>query len=448
MEAADLKVKLNRASEGIADLEQLLAKLNPESWLFREVRRKIEDVFLRTDDQDGLAKYYAAWLDEESRKTSRRWPASPGCSRGRLACPRRRSGSTRPSSSPRRARSCGWRSSSSSSMTSVMPRPSQQYAALDKADPNNPDYLRDWGKLVLRDTSRPKDERQDGGRENLAAAGRGPADRSADRHAGRRPVPPRRDARRRRWSCTKRRSSWRRPRRSIASIWASIYHILKRPDEALATWRKMAEGNQRTATNLARLAEVLAQFGYMKEALPEIAAACELDPKDFSLQLKAADLQIRGEQYDAALASLARAEKLAQNDEEREAVLSQQIKTHMLQNKLADLAAELTQKTASGERDASPIGSCWPAIARRCTSIPKRPRRSTRRCKLEPNHIRSLAAAARIAEQAGDLQDGRRSQPQAGRRRSPRPHGVSGARGRRWKRSLAASTRRWPPAAS
>src|SRR6478736_1426639 len=52
MEAAELKVKLSRAKEGIADLEQLLAKLNPESWLFREVRRKIEDVFLRTDDQD------------------------------------------------------------------------------------------------------------------------------------------------------------------------------------------------------------------------------------------------------------------------------------------------------------------------------------------------------------------------------------------------------------
>src|SRR5262249_46221530 len=59
IEAADLKVRLNRASEAVADLEQLLAKLNPESWLFREVRRKIEEVFLRTDDQDGLAKYYA-----------------------------------------------------------------------------------------------------------------------------------------------------------------------------------------------------------------------------------------------------------------------------------------------------------------------------------------------------------------------------------------------------
>ena len=38
--------------------------LNPESWLFREVRRKIEEVFLRTDDQDGLAKYYSGWVEK------------------------------------------------------------------------------------------------------------------------------------------------------------------------------------------------------------------------------------------------------------------------------------------------------------------------------------------------------------------------------------------------
>src|SRR5262245_23922665 len=53
IDTAELKVKLSRKSEGIADLEQLLSRLNPDSWLFREVRRKIEEVFLRTGDQDG-----------------------------------------------------------------------------------------------------------------------------------------------------------------------------------------------------------------------------------------------------------------------------------------------------------------------------------------------------------------------------------------------------------
>jgi tetratricopeptide (TPR) repeat protein len=97
------------------------------------------------------------------------------------------------------------------------------------------------------------------------------------------------------------------------------YHILKRPDEALTTWRQMAEGQQRTAENLNRLAEVLAQFGYLKEALPEIRTACSLDPKDFSLHLKAADLHVKAEDYATALSSLSVADKLAQSDEEREA---------------------------------------------------------------------------------------------------------------------------------
>src|SRR5207247_10640841 len=138
------------------------------------------------------------------------------------------------------------------------------------------------------------------------------------------------------------------------------YGILKRESDALATCRKMAEGQQRPATSLARLAEVLAQFGYLKEALPQIAAACELDPKDFGLALKAADLEIRAESYDTALASLAKADKLSQNDEEREAVLNQQIKTYTLQNKLSDLAAELTLKAAG----ASASHQDWFLLAR------------------------------------------------------------------------------------
>ena len=44
-------------------------------------------------------------------------------------------------------------------------------------------------------------------------------------------------------------------------------HQLKRPDEAMAEWAKIAEGSNRNARNLGRLAEVLAGFGYVKEAI-------------------------------------------------------------------------------------------------------------------------------------------------------------------------------------
>ncbi len=64
IEAADLLVKLNRGSEGVAMLEALLASLNPDGWLHRDVRRRIEDIFLRTEDTGGLAKYYEGWLEK------------------------------------------------------------------------------------------------------------------------------------------------------------------------------------------------------------------------------------------------------------------------------------------------------------------------------------------------------------------------------------------------
>ena len=48
----------------------MLAKLRPDSWLHREVRRKVEEVFLRNDDQAGLVAYYQS-LDQEGTRRRR-----------------------------------------------------------------------------------------------------------------------------------------------------------------------------------------------------------------------------------------------------------------------------------------------------------------------------------------------------------------------------------------
>ena len=64
MESAELKVRLKQTAKALADFESLLGELNPDSWLHREVRHKIEDVFLRNDDQAGLAKYYQGWVEK------------------------------------------------------------------------------------------------------------------------------------------------------------------------------------------------------------------------------------------------------------------------------------------------------------------------------------------------------------------------------------------------
>ncbi len=157
--AAELKLKLNRAAEGIADLERTLATLNPESWLFREVRRKIEEAFLRSDDQDGLAKYYSAWLEKHPQdvdamarlaRVLARQARIPEAQQWldkalRLA----------PSRKELRLAFIDHLVDDQRYAEAI-----QQYAALDKAEPNNPDYIAQWGKLILRDASRLLPERQ------------------------------------------------------------------------------------------------------------------------------------------------------------------------------------------------------------------------------------------------------------------------------------------------
>ncbi len=65
MQAAELKVRLGRGEEALKDFEGMLAKLRPDSWLHKEVRRKIEEVFLRNDDSAGLVSYYESRTKKE-----------------------------------------------------------------------------------------------------------------------------------------------------------------------------------------------------------------------------------------------------------------------------------------------------------------------------------------------------------------------------------------------
>ena len=143
------------------------------------------------------------------------------------------------------------------------------------------------------------------------------------------------------------------------------YHALKRPDDALAAWRPIAAGPNRSAKNLARLAEVLAGFGYKDEAIAAAAEACTLDPEALELRLKHADLLQAAERFDAAGGELAVAARLAADDDERETVLERQIKNEQAGGKLAErIAALRTEIAAAGERRSRPRGGARRRLAR------------------------------------------------------------------------------------
>ncbi len=120
----------------------------------------------------------------------------------------------------------------------------KQYAAMDQLDPNNPDILRDWGKLLLSDASKPKEQRRDAAgklwRRLLTARPDDPvvvaqvadlfrqselSDEALDLYRQAIKLAP--DA------------------AQYREYLGEYLHLLKRTDEALAAWREIAAGRGR-----------------------------------------------------------------------------------------------------------------------------------------------------------------------------------------------------------
>ncbi|HEY4259805.1 MAG TPA: tetratricopeptide repeat protein, partial [Schlesneria sp.] len=296
MEAAEIKVRLGKSDEAIKEFEKLLGQLNPDNWLFREVRRRIENVYLRTDDQAGLIGYYEAWTKknpEDLEAISRLARLLAGLGRGTEAQTWLEKGLK---SAPSRKE---LRNALIAQLVyeQKFPEAIAQYEQLDKYEPNNPDTLRDWGRLILKDTKRDEATRKkDAGtvwRRLTTAKPKDPliASQVAElfRHAEMID-----DA-----LALYRKSIELAPESAQYKEYLGEYfHSLQRKDEAMAIWRQMAEGKAKTAANLARLAEVLAGFGYLGEAVDANAEACKLDPKEINLQIKQADLLSQAEKHE------------------------------------------------------------------------------------------------------------------------------------------------------
>ena len=236
-----------------------------------------------------------------------------------------------------------------------------QYEALDQADPSNPDTLRDWGALVLRDTTRPAPERK------AAAAAiwrkmllKKPNDPVTTAQVA--------DLLRQAELVDQALALYQKAAELAPSnpqyheYIGEYLHQLKRPDEAKAAWAKIADGPNKNAKNLARLAEVLAGFGYLKEALPPLTEAVKLDPDTFDLRLKLADYLHRLERYDDAETELAAARKLAEKDEEKDAVLEARIKNDQAADRVAKRIDQL-KKDLDASRS-GPTAEQWIVLGR------------------------------------------------------------------------------------
>lgn len=409
MEAAEINVRLGKSTEAIKEFELLLGQLNPDNWLFREVRRRIENVYLRTDDQAGLIAYYEAWTKknpEDLEAISRLARLLSGLGRGPEAQAWLEKGlKVAPSRKELRNALVA-----QLIYEQKFPEAILQYEQLDKYEPNNPDTLREWGRLILKDTKRDEATRKADAaavwRRLTAAKPKDPliASQVAElfRHAEmvdealalyRQAIELAPDA------------------AQYKEYLGEYFHSLQRKEEALATWRQMAEGKSRTAANVARQAEVLAGFGYLNEAVETNAEACQLDPKDINLQIKQADLLAQADKHEDALKQLAIVQKLAANDEEREAWLQRELKELQTLDKLKDritaAQAELQDlNTPATDKEKLAQSDKWLWLARAYEAerqLKEAADAAGRAAALAPQSIPILMSSARILESQNNL---------------------------------------------
>lgn len=400
IEVAEIKARLGRTAEAQVDFDKLLSQLNPDDWLFRDVRRRIETLYLKRDDRAGLIAHYEAWvarhpedLDAVSRLARRLTEL------GRVRASQQlleRSLKRAPRNKDIRLAYINLLLRNEKHADAML-----QYAEMDKFDPGNPDILRDWGRAILSDPSVEFAERQ----QQAAAVWRrlllkNPNDAAATAQVAElfRQARMDEDA-----IATYRRAIELAPDAVQYREYLGEYQMkLRRTAEALATWREMATGSRHTAANLSRLSELLSRSEQYPEAIDAIRRACELAPRDFTIQGKYADLLLRTNQLEEAVSQLAVLEKLAETDDERELWLERDLRVLKETNRLATKITDVRQKLESNPSgEPRQDAAAWLWLAKACEAdgqIPAAVHSAGRAAALQPNSIPILTVAARVNE--------------------------------------------------
>ena len=400
MEAASLTIRTGERDKGISKYESILSELNPTGWLFRDVRRRIEEVFLRSGDQDGLVAYYQRWLGANPEDVD---------AMARLA--------KFLASSARVTEATEWmekalklaptRSALRKSFIDQLVDDQRyeeaiaQYEPLVESAPGNQDFLRDWGRLILKNKKlSPEDRKRQAGKiwDRIVAARPDDALTHAQvadlyRHAE--------------WvdeamKLYKSAIELAPGDAQYREYLGEYFHILKRSDEAQETWSAIAEGERHTASNVLRLAEVYNSFGYLDQAIEQITEACRLEPKDFTLHEVAAEYHLRAGKYSEALKFIDAAEALVENDEQQASVLKSRIEVFQANRTLSQEVDRLQEELAAVDK---PTVMQWHTVARYLEADRRWPDATEaieKAMAVEPNSVLALTTAARIAEQSGD----------------------------------------------
>ena len=380
--AADLMIQLGRPQDATALLESQSASLDEDSWLFKEIRRRIEATFRSRDDLPGLVAYYETWMQGHPEDVDAMARLGRTLSlenkTADAAAWYRKAIALAPSNAELRE-----------SLIEQLVRDGQltdaiaQYEQMALFDAGNRDHIEDWGQLYLSRKDLPLPERQ---AKAAAIWERLIVDRADDPAAlGRLAELMRRAELTDRAIELYRQAIDKAPNEPQYREYLGEYlHRLQRKDEAITTWNEIATGDRRSKANLIRLAEVLTRFDQTDPALVAMRDACSLTPDPVE-RIKFAEMlriaaeaiidpnagltraigeanpptqtpeeaspmaRVKQELLTEAFQQLDLAEQSAESQDERQQILSDRVKTlivaGLLEEQTTLLAAELNAGT-------------------------------------------------------------------------------------------------------
>ena len=401
MEAAQLRIKLGNQEKGLAELESILSDLKPDGWLYRDVQRKIEEAFIKSNDQDGLIQYYETRLakfpdDVESiirlckflTSSSRFSEANQWMTQAIERAPSR----------------LDLRKSYIDQLIAdqQLTAASEQYSLLSKLEPNDADILKAWGKLVLRDPSRSIEEAKVDA-SNIWSKMLEHRSKDALAHIQVAELLQSAKMPEHAQKLFERAVEIEPGEAQYREYLGQFLFQQNQREQAFAAWDAIAEGSRRNADSVMRLAEIYDHAKQRKRAAELASESCRLAPQNSSMFMRAARFQKNANLFDEALESLTMAEKNADRVDEREFAIQERINILEACNRLKS-ESDVLQKQLRQEKNAKPTQ--WQLLAQ---YLVRQKRWQEARAavnealRIDENNVTLLLISSEIAEGLGDL---------------------------------------------
>ena len=398
--ANQLRAELGQRDTALTNFESILTKVNPDSWLYRDVRRRIDEVFLSSNDYDGLILYYRKWIESHpddieammriGRQLSIQRRGSEAQSLFRQAIERA------PSNTDARQMLVD-----SLVSEAKIADAAKEMSLLVDLEPDNMDRLVRLGELIMSDETIEIAQRRNQATQvwqrMLTKRGTDPVTvaRVADLVRGAELSEQAIELYRKAIALADTEPQYR-------EYLGEYLHKLARKDEALTIWEEIASGPRESRENCVRLSEIMKQFDYPDKAIAAMARACELNPA-FEHRARYSELLRDDKKYDEALAQLDMAEKLAEDKDAREKLVDLRVKAYQASGKLQE-KIEAQEKLVQADQENS--AAAWQLLAMLREASGKFQEAAVaiqKAIELDSTNINFSLAAARLQERSGQL---------------------------------------------